>query len=158
VPAGHAGCKPQAPVAAGDGCDQSLAWWFTKEPWAHPSRRSPDAKPVKPRESWCRICRMPARPFSPLPVGSVRAATYGGRLAAEALALPRPQNLHAADDDLPDVGPIPDDKPPSSERRNFGALSNPRSLRIEAVKSIELPANFPWGELAFYGLAANALH
>jgi len=30
-------------VAAGDGCDKSLAWWFTDEPWkpAKPSKEPP---------------------------------------------------------------------------------------------------------------------
>ncbi|WP_343312630.1 penicillin-insensitive murein endopeptidase [Brucella sp. BE17] len=35
---GSPNCKPQPKVAAGDGCDKSLAWWFTDEPW----------KPAKP--------------------------------------------------------------------------------------------------------------
>ncbi|MFB2552592.1 penicillin-insensitive murein endopeptidase [Ensifer soli] len=48
-PEGAANCKPQAKVAAGDGCDKSLAWWFTDEPWAKP-KKDPDAKPVKPRQ------------------------------------------------------------------------------------------------------------
>lgn len=30
-PAGQAGCEPQAPVPAGDGCDASLDWWFSDE-------------------------------------------------------------------------------------------------------------------------------
>ncbi len=46
-PPGATNCKPQAPVAAGDGCDKSLAWWFTKEPWATP-KKDPNAKPPKP--------------------------------------------------------------------------------------------------------------
>lgn len=46
-PEGAAGCKPQARVPAGDGCDASLAWWFTKEPWAKPKPKKDD-KPVKP--------------------------------------------------------------------------------------------------------------
>jgi penicillin-insensitive murein endopeptidase len=46
-PEGAAGCKPQAKVPPGDGCDASLAWWFTKEPWAKPKPKK-DAKPVKP--------------------------------------------------------------------------------------------------------------
>ncbi|WP_246752942.1 penicillin-insensitive murein endopeptidase [Sinorhizobium sp. BG8] len=45
-PEGSTNCKSQAAVPAGDGCDKSLAWWFTKEPWAKPK---PNAKPVKPR-------------------------------------------------------------------------------------------------------------
>ncbi|OLP52654.1 penicillin-insensitive murein endopeptidase [Rhizobium rhizosphaerae] len=51
-PAGDTSCKPQAAVAAGDGCDKSLAWWFTPEPWAKPKpqpKPAPDQKPVKPR-------------------------------------------------------------------------------------------------------------
>lgn len=38
---GSENCKPQPKVTAGDGCDKSLAWWFTDEPWA-------DKKPKKP--------------------------------------------------------------------------------------------------------------
>jgi penicillin-insensitive murein endopeptidase len=36
-------CKSQPKVAAGDGCDKSLAWWFTDEPWkpAKPSKEPP---------------------------------------------------------------------------------------------------------------------
>ncbi|MDI7862909.1 penicillin-insensitive murein endopeptidase [Rhizobiaceae bacterium n13] len=45
-PEGAAGCKGQAAVPAGDGCDKSLAYWFTAAPWAKPK---PGAKPVKPR-------------------------------------------------------------------------------------------------------------
>lgn len=48
-PPGASGCKPQAKVPAGDGCDKSLAWWFTPEPWA-PPKKDPNAKPApKPR-------------------------------------------------------------------------------------------------------------
>lgn len=37
---GSPNCKPQDKVAKGDGCDKSLAWWFTDEPW----------KPAKPSD------------------------------------------------------------------------------------------------------------
>lgn len=46
-PPGLASCKAQAAVAAGDGCDKSLAWWFTEEPWAKP-KKDPNAPPPKP--------------------------------------------------------------------------------------------------------------
>jgi len=75
-PAGSVGCTPQAPVAAGDGCDKTLAWWLGPEPWAKPK---PDTKPpAKPREIMVsdlpRACQaVVAAP----PVASVRAATYG---------------------------------------------------------------------------------
>lgn len=37
------GCEPQAPIGRGDGCDKSLDWWFTEEPWR------PAKGPQKPR-------------------------------------------------------------------------------------------------------------
>ncbi|WP_085033775.1 penicillin-insensitive murein endopeptidase [Ensifer aridi] len=45
-PPGSKGCKDQASVPTGDGCDKSLAWWFTDEPWAKPKKPQ---KPVKPK-------------------------------------------------------------------------------------------------------------
>jgi penicillin-insensitive murein DD-endopeptidase len=41
--AGSPGCKGQEKVVPGEGCDDSLAWWFTDEPW----RKAPADKPVK---------------------------------------------------------------------------------------------------------------
>ncbi|WP_160010774.1 penicillin-insensitive murein endopeptidase [Rhizobium sp. 18055] len=112
-PPGATSCKPQAPVAAGDGCDQSLAWWFTKAPWAAPKPPKPDAKPVKPRE--VMVSDLPnacAAVVAAPSVASVRAATFGGVSAAEALSVaPAAEPAAANDDELPDVGPIPDDKP-----------------------------------------------
>jgi penicillin-insensitive murein DD-endopeptidase len=45
-PAGDAGCQAQEPVPPGDGCDKSLAWWFTDEA-LHPYV-NPNAKPKPP--------------------------------------------------------------------------------------------------------------
>jgi penicillin-insensitive murein endopeptidase len=42
--AGSPGCKGQEKVAAGEGCDSSLAWWFTDEPW----KKSPVPVKKKP--------------------------------------------------------------------------------------------------------------
>ncbi|RFC69630.1 MULTISPECIES: penicillin-insensitive murein endopeptidase [Mesorhizobium] len=39
--AGSVGCKEQAAPPEGDGCDKSLAWWFTDEPWR--PNKNPDA-------------------------------------------------------------------------------------------------------------------
>lgn len=47
-PPGAANCTSQAPIGPGDGCDASLAWWFTDEPWA-PADAPPDPNPPKPR-------------------------------------------------------------------------------------------------------------
>lgn len=45
---GSPDCKPQDKVAKGDGCDKSLDWWFTDEPWkpAKPDQPAPKPKPV----------------------------------------------------------------------------------------------------------------
>jgi penicillin-insensitive murein endopeptidase len=51
-PAGEAACVEQAPPPPGDGCDASLAWWFTEEPWA-----PADAPPPAP----LTLADLPAR-------------------------------------------------------------------------------------------------
>jgi penicillin-insensitive murein DD-endopeptidase len=45
-PAGDTSCQAQDPVPPGDGCDKSLAWWFTDEA-LHPVV-NPNAKPKPP--------------------------------------------------------------------------------------------------------------
>lgn len=45
---GSSECTKQAPVTKGDGCDKSLAWWFTDEPWV-PKPPKPGYTPPKPR-------------------------------------------------------------------------------------------------------------
>ena len=45
-PVGEAGCTRQEPVPEGEGCDASLAWWFTDEA-LHP-KVDPNAKPKPP--------------------------------------------------------------------------------------------------------------
>jgi len=44
-PQGSSGCRQQAPVPAGDGCDKTLAWWFNDE------ARKPAKKPNKKRKA-----------------------------------------------------------------------------------------------------------
>ena len=53
-PAGETTCQPQEPVPPGDGCDKSLAWWFTDEA-LHPVV-DPNAKPKPP----LTLAQMPA--------------------------------------------------------------------------------------------------
>ena len=43
-PIGNSHCQSQPPLAAGDGCDTSLAWWFSAE------AKKPSPKPYKPKE------------------------------------------------------------------------------------------------------------
>jgi len=40
---GSSNCREQDPVPKSDGCDKSLAWWFSEEPWR------PSKGPAKPR-------------------------------------------------------------------------------------------------------------
>jgi len=55
---GSPDCKPQAPVGRGDGCDSSLAWWFTDEPWRPATGpRKPPARDVMTMASLPRACR-----------------------------------------------------------------------------------------------------
>ncbi|WP_306026277.1 penicillin-insensitive murein endopeptidase [Oceaniradius stylonematis] len=49
-PADSPNCRPQDPVpASGNGCDASLDWWFTSEPWT-PKPQAPGTKPRPRRE------------------------------------------------------------------------------------------------------------
>lgn len=89
-PAGAANCKAQAPVAKGDGCDQSLAWWFTDEPWAKP-KPNPNAKPVKPRVVTVSDLPKACAAVLTAPASSEQAATFGSAYVA-----PTPQADDAA--------------------------------------------------------------
>jgi penicillin-insensitive murein endopeptidase len=53
-PKGSSRCKQQAPVPAGDGCDKTLAWWFSDEART-PSKKS--SKKKKARPSAPAVCR-----------------------------------------------------------------------------------------------------
>ena len=53
-PAGETACEPQEPLPAGDGCDKSLAWWFS-DAVMHP-KPNPNAKPAAP----ITLAQMPA--------------------------------------------------------------------------------------------------
>ena len=46
-PPGSPDCRPQAPVPAGDGCGDELAWWFTDGPY-QPSNDPPAPPPALP--------------------------------------------------------------------------------------------------------------
>lgn len=120
-PEGAAGCKPQARVPAGDGCDQSLAWWFTKEPWAKPTPKK-DAKPVKPRyvklsdlPNACSTVLASASPTSEQEVtyrgnggvsSTALAFSGGGESAGRTI-----ESVIAADTMLPAIVPIPIPRP-----------------------------------------------
>jgi penicillin-insensitive murein DD-endopeptidase len=55
---GSNGCKGQAPTGRGDGCDKSLAWWFTEEPWRPATGpQKPKARDVMTLASLPAACR-----------------------------------------------------------------------------------------------------
>ena len=57
-PAGSPGCRPQEPIGRGDGCDSSLAWWFTDEPWRPATGpQQPRARDVMRMADLPRECR-----------------------------------------------------------------------------------------------------
>ena len=58
-PPGVSGCKSQTPPPAGTGCDQSLAWWFTDEPWAPAKPKKKDDKP-KPKKREIQLSDLPS--------------------------------------------------------------------------------------------------
>ncbi|MQW89237.1 penicillin-insensitive murein endopeptidase [Sinorhizobium saheli] len=110
-PAGSAGCKDQAAVPAGDGCDKSLAWWFTDEPWAKP--KTPK-KPVKPK--FATLADLPKACAVVLngPAASEQQATYGTAYTQPA-AIPAAATsveavIGAAETPLADV-PVPSPRP-----------------------------------------------
>ena len=83
-PSGAANCKAQAPVAAGDGCDKSLAYWFTKAPWAKP-KPDPNAKPVKPRQVMLSDLPKACAAVLASPAASEKSATFGTAYVAPAV-------------------------------------------------------------------------
>lgn len=113
---GSTGCKPQAAMAKGDGCDQSLAWWFTEEPW-RPNQNpdAPKARDLMKMSSLPKACRAVLDAPSP---ESEMAVTYRGKggavsvasaPAAEETGLPAAASAFAP---TPEVGvPLPQWRP-----------------------------------------------
>ncbi len=112
-PEGAPGCKPQAAIGPGDGCDKSLAWWFTEEPWAKPKPK-PNAKPVKPRHVMLsdlpKACAAVLAAAGASPAGEETISAYAVRGSA-----PVPvQSIEALIQNaqpLPDEGPLPMPRP-----------------------------------------------
>jgi len=115
---GSAGCKEQEATPRGDGCDKSLAWWFTEEPW-RPNKNpdKPKARDLMTMASLPKECR--AVLAAPEPA-SEAAVTIGGDGTATAVAAaPAPEtdpsappiavNAYAP---TPDMGiPLPRPRP-----------------------------------------------
>src|SRR5262245_43464170 len=94
---GSIGCKEQSAVPAGDGCDKSLAWWFTEEPW-RPNKNpdAPKARDLMTMASLPKECRAVLNAPSP---PSEMAATMGYSGTAVAASSPAPSIQPAASPD-----------------------------------------------------------
>ncbi|MCY0093069.1 penicillin-insensitive murein endopeptidase [Hoeflea sp. J2-29] len=57
-PPGANNCRSQSPPAQSSGCDKSLAWWFTDEPWA-PAKPKKNDKPA-PKKREIQLSDLPA--------------------------------------------------------------------------------------------------
>ncbi|MBA4785349.1 MAG: penicillin-insensitive murein endopeptidase [Rhizobiales bacterium] len=109
---GATGCKPQAAVGAGDGCDKSLAWWFTDEPWAKP-KTDPNAKPVKPRQVMLSDLPRACAAVLAAPANVAGQEMVAAYSAAGAVPVPA-QNIEAIianAQSLPEIGPLPRPRP-----------------------------------------------
>jgi penicillin-insensitive murein DD-endopeptidase len=88
-PEGSPGCRAQEPIPRGDGCDQSLAWWFTEEPWrTSTGPEQPRARDVMTMASLPSACQAVLAAPSP---ASEEAVTYrGGHTPAIAVGTAAP--------------------------------------------------------------------
>ena len=95
---GSSGCKEQSPPPPGEGCDKSLAWWFTEEPW-RPNKNpdAPKARDVMTMASLPKECR--AVLAMPAPESEM-AVTIGGNGTAVAVAPAAPE---PAEDAAPEL-------------------------------------------------------
>jgi penicillin-insensitive murein endopeptidase len=105
-PAGSPGCKGQAEPPAGEGCDKSLDWWFTEEPWR------PAKGPEKPKaRDVMRLADLPAACRSvlnaPSPASAEAVTLGGGKSASGTDSVP----LSAFTAVLPEFPPVPVPRP-----------------------------------------------
>lgn len=118
-PPGATGCKPQAPVPAGDGCGKDLAWWYSDEPWA-PPKKDPNAKPApKPRP--VTLSDLPAACAAVLkaPDAAIESVVTfnSGQSPQSAFAAPANSGLGTGVSEtvfetiLPEAGPVPSPRP-----------------------------------------------
>lgn len=98
---GSSGCKEQAAPPPGDGCDKSLAWWFTEEPW-RPNQNpdAPKARDLMTMKSLPKECRAVLDMPSPASEASV---TIGGDGTAVAAVAPSPAAEPAIDAASPEA-------------------------------------------------------
>ena len=96
---GSPGCKPQQGTGRGDGCDKSLAWWFTDEPW-RPAENpdAPRARDLMTMADLPKACRAVLDQQSPpsFEAALFKGASGGGRAPIAVAATPAPVAASAA--------------------------------------------------------------
>ncbi|TCD16048.1 penicillin-insensitive murein endopeptidase [Oricola cellulosilytica] len=112
-PSDSANCRPQNTTPPGNGCDGSLDWWFTSEPWA-PKKPEPGAKPPKKREITLaqlpKACSAVLRGAAPADESLVTYDTGYKPDLARASAIPVAA-VPATDSRLPVIIPVPSPRP-----------------------------------------------
>lgn len=76
---GSPDCKRQEATPASDGCDKSLAWWFTEEPW-RPNQNpdAPKARDIMTMASLPKACRAVLDAPDPVSIAAVTYPVNGG--------------------------------------------------------------------------------
>lgn len=86
-PSGSPGCRRQDAVAPGEGCDSSLAWWFTDEPWrGGGDPDAPRARDVMTMAALPAACRAVLEAPAPSSEAAVTVGAGGRMLAASSEA------------------------------------------------------------------------
>ena len=86
-PPGSAGCRPQAGTGSGEGCDESLAWWFTEEPWRPATGpQKPKARDVMTMADLPQACRAVLEAPAPVSEAAVTLSGPGPAPVAAAAA------------------------------------------------------------------------
>lgn len=64
-PASSPQCAASSPLPTGDGCDASLAWWFSADAQKNAARRTPpgESGPVMPERCEALLSELPGRPI-----------------------------------------------------------------------------------------------
>ena len=88
-PADSPGCKRQEATPRSDGCDQSLAWWFTDEPWRQSSGpEQPRARDVMRLSALPAACKAVLEAPSPASEAAVTLTGGGQAPAMAAISTP----------------------------------------------------------------------
>lgn len=115
-PAGSTGCKAQAAPPPGDGCDKSLDWWFTDEPWR------PAKGPAKPKaRDVMTIAALPSACRSvlgaPAPASEMAVTMTGEGAAPQAASAPLPVLGYRAEDPASVLSSMPANQVPRPSER-----------------------------------------